>query len=145
MLGGAGLLAISLFLTWSDQISPALRRALAGTVALQGVPTDPDAWQVYSIAGALLAILAAALAVVALAGRRRARLLAFPFVCLAVAFVAHAVGHPPSDGTDLVAGALSPVRYAPNHPTSGAGEPLALLALGAALLGIVLAPPDPIA
>ena len=143
MLAGGGLLLISLFLSWSDQLSPALRRALGGTVALRGVPASPDAWQVYSIAGDLLAMLALALVALALIGRRRARLLVGLFVALALAFVAHATARPPTNGTNLVAGELSPVRYVPNRPRAGAGEPLALTALGLALVGVLVTPGDP--
>jgi hypothetical protein len=142
ILSGAALLLVSLFLTWSHQLSGSLRHALAGTAALQGVVADPDAWQVYTVAGVLLAWLALVLGTLALRGSRRARLLSGPPVMLALAFVAHALGHPPTDGTNLVAGALSPVRYVPNHVSSGAGELVALVGLAAALLGIALTPPE---
>ena len=71
MLAGAVTLFVSLFLTWSHQLPRSLLDAFAGAGAIQGVPRDPTAWQVYSVADVLLTVLAAALAVVALRGRSR--------------------------------------------------------------------------
>ena len=70
MLLAAPILLLSLFLTWSHQFSrvvPGPRRPLG---ALAGVPRDPTAWQVYSVADVLLALLAAGLLAVALRGSR---------------------------------------------------------------------------
>jgi len=140
LAGGIALL-LSLFMPWSHQLSPSLLRAFAGTPALRGVPAAPDAWQVYSIVDVLLAALAAALAVVAVVGGRRARVITGVFVVIALAFTAHALARPPTNGTNLVAGALTPVRYVPNHASAGAGELVALIALGAAAIGIAITPP----
>ena len=52
-IAGAGALIASLFLTWSHQIGPAEHRLFHGRV-LFGVPPNPDALQVYAIAGEVL-------------------------------------------------------------------------------------------
>jgi hypothetical protein len=49
---GALLLALSLFLTWSHQFTNAFVGEV-GADQLHGVPRDPTAWQVYSIADVL--------------------------------------------------------------------------------------------
>src|SRR5437879_6021687 len=72
-IGAVGLLT-SLLLTWSHQFSPRLLALPGARVGLRGIPANPTAWQVYSIADALLALLAVALAAAALIGARRFRL-----------------------------------------------------------------------
>src|ERR1700761_1977981 len=58
----AGLiLLLSLFLAWSHQFSPAFLARYRGSPILQGIPHDPDAWQVYSIVDVLLALVAGGL------------------------------------------------------------------------------------
>jgi hypothetical protein len=93
---------------------------------------------VYSVVDVLLAALAVALVAVALAGSWRARLICAMAVMIGMAFTAHALASPPTVGTNLVAGTLTPVRYVPNHASSGAGELMALSALAAALAGLAL-------
>ncbi len=136
LIAGVALFA-SLFLTWSHQFSPAIR-ALAPTLpALQGVPPDPTAWQVYSVADALLALLAAALIVVALAGPAAARACVLIAAVLALLFVIHALSVPPTNGV-LVTNPANPGGYLPRAATSGAGEVVALIALGTGIAGLAL-------
>jgi hypothetical protein len=136
-LGAIGLF-VSLFLTWSHQISVALLAVPGARVALQGVPPNPTGWQVYSVADVALAALAVALALAALIGHRRFRAIVLPFVLVALGFVLHALSSPPTNGVRLVnPGAVIP-QYAPIAPTAGVGETVALLALLVALAGIAL-------
>jgi hypothetical protein len=134
MVLGAVVLFISLFLTWSHQLPPAFRAQFAGTPALAGVPRTPTAWQVYSVADVCLALVVAVLLAVAFVGTRRARLLVLLPVGVALAFTVHAAGVPPTNGVALAlpAGAVA------DHATSGAGETVALFALGTALAGLAL-------
>jgi len=136
-IGGVGLFT-SLFLVWSHQLSPALLAIPGATVGLQGVPPDATGWQVYSVADAALAALAAALALAALIGRRPLRATLVPFVVIGLAFALHALSSPPTNGVRIVnPGTLIPV-YAPISPTAGVGETVAVLALVVALVGIAL-------
>jgi hypothetical protein len=136
-IGAAGLFA-SLFLTWSHQFAPGLLAVPGAPVALQGVPADPTGWQVYSIADALLAVLAVAIALGALVGGRRFRLVLAPFVVLGLAFVLHALSTPPTNGVRVVnPGTLVP-QYAAIAPTAGVGETVALVALLVAFGGIAV-------
>ena len=73
---GAIVVLASLFLTWSHQFSRAFLAELGSSAQLQGVPHDPTAWQVYSTADVLLALLAVALVLVALRGGPRVRFVA---------------------------------------------------------------------
>jgi hypothetical protein len=134
MILGALVLVISLFLTWSHQLSPGFRAQFAGTPALVGVPRAPTAWQVYSIADVCLALVATTLIGVAFVGTRSARLFALVPAGIALAFVIHAAGVPPTNGLT----AALPAGYLPDHPTSGAGETVALAAIGTALAGLAL-------
>src|SRR5205807_7320929 len=113
--------------------------ALPGSrVGLQGVPPNPTAWQVYSIADVLMALLAAALVLAAMRGARRSRLVLAPLVGLAMAFVVHAISRPPTNGVRLVnPGSIIP-QYGPIAPTAGVGATVALAALGVALAGVAL-------
>jgi hypothetical protein len=136
-LGAIGLF-VSLFLTWSHQISPALLAVPGARVALQGVPPDPTGWQVYSVADVVLAALAVALALGALIGRRRFLAILIPFVLVAVAFVLHALSSPPTNGVRLVNPGTPIPQYVPIAPTAGVGETVALVALLLALAGIAV-------
>lgn len=131
MLVGAVVLLASLFFTWSHQLAPAFRGEWQSIPALRGVPRDPTAWQVYSTADVLLALLAAVLVWVAFAGTRRARLVALVPAGIALAFVVHALGVPPTNGVELAGGIAG-------RPTAGVGEDIALAALGAAMAGLGL-------
>ncbi len=136
-IGAVGLFA-SLFLTWSHQFSPQLRALPGAGVGLRGVPADPTAWQVYSIADVLLAVVALALVLAALVGGRRFRLTVLPFAALAAAFVAHAISRPPTNGVRLVNPGALPPQYLPVSPAAGVGETVALIALALALVGVAI-------
>src|SRR2546421_11084683 len=60
VFGGLGLL-ISLFLTWSHQFSPAFLAQFGSAPQLRGIPHDPNAWQLYSVADVRVALLAVGL------------------------------------------------------------------------------------
>lgn len=138
LLIGGLVLFLSLFLTWSHQLTPDLLNSFAGSAAIQGVPRDPTAWQVYSAADVLLALLAAGLIAVALRGRWRwSRLTALVAVGLALAFVVHAQGYAPTNGV-LFTDPNNPSAYVPHTATPGAGEVAALVGLGAAAAGLLL-------
>lgn len=140
VLGGVAL-AVSLFLPWSHQFSATLLARYGSSPLLRGVPRSPDAWQVYSIVDALLALLAGALVVTALVGGRTARLVLTGFVLIALAFTVHAVNVAPTNGANIVNTAVSPATYLPNSPRPGGGEDLALVALGIAVAGLALSVP----
>lgn len=114
MLFGAIALLIALFLPWSHQRG------------FPGFPGSLSAWQVYSIVDVLLAALAAGLVAVALLGGRAARVVVLLGAAVAVAFAVHALGVPPSNGA------------AGGSPSSGAGEVVALVALGISIAGLAL-------
>jgi hypothetical protein len=136
ILAGAVALFASLFLTWSHQFSAAFLAEWGSSEQLQGVPHDPTAWQVYSAADVLLAALALGLVAVALAGSRWVRAWAVVAVLIAGVFVVHALGHAPTNGANIFNPALSVPNYAPNSPSSGPGEVVALAGLVAAVLGL---------
>ena len=135
--GGLGLL-ISLFLTWSHQFSAAFLARFGSSGQLQGVPHDPTAWQVYSAADVLLALLAIALIVVALVGGRRVRAGALVAAAIALAFTLHALSKPPTNGANIFDPSLSVPSYFPNGPTAGPGVTVAIVALGLALVGLAV-------
>jgi hypothetical protein len=137
VLAGLALLG-SLFLPWSHQLSPALRAQYGATAALQGVPSDPTAWQVYSVADVLLALLAAGLLAAALRGGRPARLVLMAAFAVAVAFTVHALSLAPTNGALVFDSGLAGAGYAPNSASAGPGETLALAALGLGLAGLAL-------
>jgi hypothetical protein len=129
---GALALFASLFLTWSHQFPPSLN----GVVVLQGVPSDPTAWQVYSAADVVLAVVAASLFAVAMYGTRVIRALAFGMSFATLVFVLHALASPPTNGI----GGLTTANVAPDYalPPAGAGigETVALIALALAIVGL---------
>ncbi len=135
VFGAVGLF-VSLFLAWSHQFSRAFLAEWGSSAQLQGVPHDPTAWQVYSAADVVLALLALLLAVVALIGTRPARIVAAFAAALGLAFTIHALSVPPTNGANI----FNPARhgYVPNSPAAGAGEVVALAALGVALAGLVV-------
>ena len=136
MLLAASVLLASLFLTWSHQFSPAFLAQYGHSPALAGVPRDPTAWQVYSIAGVLLAVLVAGLVWAALRGWRGARIAVLIGLLVAIALTIHALGNPPTRGADLFDPTLN--AYAPNLPTSGAGEVVGLVGMFIGLAGVLL-------
>ncbi|HWE33841.1 MAG TPA: hypothetical protein VG410_10175 [Solirubrobacteraceae bacterium] len=133
---GAAILLGSLFLTWSHQFSAPFLAEFGP--AINGVPRDPTAWQVYSAADIVLALLAVGLLVTALFGSRGARLVAAVAAGIAVAFVVHALAVPPTDGANIFNPALSVPAYAPAGSTSGPGETVALIGLLVALVGLAV-------
>jgi hypothetical protein len=135
-IGAVALLA-SLFLTWSHQFSRSFSTEWGASGQLRAAPHDPTAWQVYSIADVILALLALALLAAALRGGRRARLVLFAGALIALAFTLHALSAPPTDGANLVPPFGAP-GYVPNAPASGAGETVAVVALGVAIAGLTL-------
>jgi hypothetical protein len=133
------LLLGSLFLTWSHQLSAGVRARYGATAALAGVPADPTAWQVYSGADVLLALVAGGFMVVALWGGQARRIALALGLAVAVAFVVHALGSPPTNGALLFDPTLTPPGYSANAVGSGAGEVLALIALVLGGAGVALA------
>ena len=129
----------SLFLTWSHQLSAGVRARYGGTAALAGVPANPTAWQVYSGADVLLALVAGGFMVVALWGGRGRRIALALAVVVALAFVIHALSVPPANGALLFDPTLTPPGYSANTVGSGVGEVLALIALALGGLGVGLA------
>ena len=131
-------LLASLFLPWSHQLSGAVRAQYGASAALQGVPANPTAWQVYSAVDVILALLAAAVLTAALRGGRAARLTLMAALAIAAAFTLHALSVPPTNGATLFDPSLTPPGYTPNPPGAGRGETLALVALGLGLGGLAL-------
>ena len=135
IVGSVGLVA-SLFLAWSHQFSRAFLAEWGTSAQLQGVPHDPSAWQVYSTADVFLAVLAGALVAVALRGGPRVRFVALLVAAGALAFTIHALSVPPTNGATIFDASTG--TYAPNAPASGAGEVVAVIGLGLAMLGLAL-------
>jgi hypothetical protein len=133
------LLLGSLFLTWSHQISKGFSSRYGATAALAGVPVTPTAWQVYSGADVLLAVVAGGLLAVALWGGRARRIALALALIVAVGFVIHALSVPPTNGALLYDPTLTPPGYSANPVSSGVGEVLALVALGLGSAGVALA------
>jgi hypothetical protein len=138
VLVGAVVLFGSLFLTWSHQVSPALRTLYGSSPILRNLPRDPTAWQVYAIADVLLAVLAVALVIVAAAAGRAARAVAAGAVGIALVFVLHATTTPPTNGVVIANPAFNPASYYPNHATAGIGITIALVGLIVALVGLLV-------
>jgi hypothetical protein len=131
---GAATLLGSLFLAWSHQFSAPFLVEFGP--AINGVPRDPTAWQVYSAADIVLALLAVGLLACALFGTRGMRLAAAVSAAIALAFVVHALAVPPTDGANIFNPALSVPDYASPGSTAGPGETVALIGLVVALLGL---------
>ncbi|MDQ6777517.1 MAG: hypothetical protein M3071_15175 [Actinomycetota bacterium] len=138
VLFSALVLCVSLFLTWSS-LSPAYVTLADKLQALQGIPRDPTAWQVYSAADVLLALLVLALLGVALKGPRRARICILVACIFALAFVIHAEGAPPTTaGATVLRPTAGGAFFVPPAPTPGAGETAAIIALVGAIGGLTL-------
>ena len=136
MLLSGPILFGSLFLTWSHQFSRSFLAQYGGSAALRSVPHDPTAWQLYSAADVMLALLAAALVGAALRGTRNFRLALVLPLAVAVAFTLHALTAPPTNGADIFNSVLG--RYAADSPSSGGGEITALLGLVIGSVGVLL-------
>lgn len=132
----AALLLGSLFFTWSHQFPAAVLRVPGMRVALAGVPGNPDAWQVYSVADVFLAAVAGALLMTALFGVGRSLPIVIAAALGALVFVLHAASVPPTSGDDVVLpGSGETVR---SLARVGPGETVALVGLGLALAGLAL-------
>jgi hypothetical protein len=135
---GALVLFGSLFMTWSHQFSAPFLAEFGTSVLLNGLPRDPTAWQVYSIADVLLALLAVALFLAALAGSRTARIATFGAACIALAFTIHAAAVAPTNGANIFNPSLSVPQYASPGATAGPGETVAIIALVLAIAGLAV-------
>ncbi|HWE14598.1 MAG TPA: hypothetical protein VG365_13840 [Solirubrobacteraceae bacterium] len=138
MAVAALVMLLSLFLAWSHQFSPAFLARYRSSPALHGVPHDPDAWQVYSLADVLLALIAGGLLAVALWGGRARRLALAIALCVALGFTIHALSVPPTSGAVIFDPSATPPGYADTGATSGAGETVALVALVMGAAGVAL-------
>jgi hypothetical protein len=134
---GALLLLLSLFLTWSHQFTNTFIQEV-GADTLRGIPRDPTAWQVYSIADALLALLAGALVVAALVAGRGARISALVAAGVALVFTIHAANVAPTNGVNIAVPDAGVAHLVPSTATSGGGEVVAIVALGIAIAGLAL-------
>jgi hypothetical protein len=134
---GALLLLLSLFLTWSHQFTSAFVREV-GADQLRGIPRDPTAWQVYSIADVLLALLAGALVAAALVAGRGARISALVAAALALVFTIHAASVAPTNGVNIAVPDAGVAHLVPSSATSAGGEVVAIVALGIAIAGLAL-------
>lgn len=135
---GAAVLFASLFLTWSHQFSRLFLLTFGTSDLLRGVPHDPTAWQVYSAADIVLALLATALVLVAMLGKRPVRIAATAAGAVALGFTLHALSTPPTNGADIFHAAYSVPQYASPGATAGPGETVATLGLLLALGGLAL-------
>lgn len=135
VFAAAGLLA-SLFLTWSHQYPGSATRFPGLAVALAGVPRDASAWQIYTVADVLLAVLAGAILVAALVGGAAIRVWLCLPVAGALAFASHAIAVTPTNGADLVA--PGGARYIRVAARPGSGETVAVVALGVAFGALLL-------
>lgn len=141
VIGGTGLF-LSLFLTWSHQFSPAFLSEWGASAELVGVPHDPTAWQIYSAADVVLALIALGLVLSAVLGGRRGLAAAGMGAVGAIAFTLHAIARPPSSGANIFDPSLRVPNYFPNSPAAGVGETVALVALILALVGLALSLSD---
>ncbi len=132
----AVLLLISLFLVWSHQLSAAVVERHAGTGTFDGIPRNPDAWQVYTSTDVLLAVLSVGLIVAALRGGRTVRMVLTGAVAIALAFVVHALGTPPTNGASVFDPATR--SYVATGARAGIGVTVALVALAIAAAALLL-------
>jgi hypothetical protein len=135
---GALALFGSLFLTWSHQFSRGFLNTFGSSELLDGVPHDPTAWQVYSTADIVLALVAAGLVATALFGTRSWRWVAAGSVAIALAFTLHALAAAPTNGANIFNPSLSVPDYASPGATAGAGETVAIIGLAIAIAGLLL-------
>jgi hypothetical protein len=136
MLAAGVLLLVSLFLVWSHQLSGAALQRYADTGAFTGIPRNPDAWQVYTTVDVLLTLLSAGLIVAALHGGRTIRMVLAAAIAIALAFIVHAMGTPPTNGVNVFDPATH--RYIDTGAHAGTGETVALVALALAAAALLL-------
>ncbi len=141
-LAGAGGLALALFLPWSHQYDAGfLARVGAANPVLSGVPRSPDAWQLYTFADVLLALLAAALALSSVVALRlpRGRVAWLAGLAIAAAFAVHALAVPPTSGVNVFDAARG--DYVSPGASAGPGEWVALAGLILAAGGLLVPRP----
>ncbi len=129
-------LLVALFLTWTSMSLQQLALlAVTANGNLGRVSLSQNAWALYP--GVAAALTAVALAVIATGGLgRRALVLPVGLVCLAAAvFVGVQLGDPPS-AQPALSRVTVPSSGVAAHSTTGAGEPVALVALGLAVVGM---------
>lgn len=133
LLGGIALFG-SLFLAWSHQFSQAFLKLVGRPPAA----LSPTAWQAYSAADILLALLAVALVGAALVGNRIVRMAAAIAALIGLIFAVHAIIDPPTNAAALFNPAFNVPQLASPGTTAGAGETVAVIALVLALAGLGL-------
>jgi hypothetical protein len=138
ILAGAVALFGSLFLTWSHQFSPTFLAQWGDSAQLRGFPHDPTAWQLYSAVDVIIALLAGGLVLTALAGGRAVRIGVLVICGIAAVFTIHALASPATNGANIFDPALATPGYVRNTPTAGVGETVALIGLGAAIVGLIV-------
>jgi hypothetical protein len=136
MVAAAVLLLISLFLVWSHQLSATVVTRYGGTATFSGTPRNPDAWQVYTSAAVILALVSVGLVVAALRGGRTFRMVLIAAVAIALAFVVHALGTPPTNGASVFNPATG--SYVATGARAGIGVTVAVIALAAGAAGLLL-------
>jgi hypothetical protein len=136
---------VSLFLDWSTRSARALRDFLIMFGSLDRLGPvlssfDRTGWQVYPVAGSLLAALAALLVAVAFVGGRPIRPLVTILSLAALVFAIHALAAPPaSAGSRSLIAPLTPHDgVTALGAEAGPGETLAIVALIVALVGLAL-------
>jgi hypothetical protein len=137
-LGGVVLFA-SLFLAWSHQFSAAFLQLFGRPGGpVHGVPLSPTAWQVYSTADVLLALLACSIVAAALAGNRIVRLAALIAAVIGLAFAVHAIVDPPTTTGAIFNPSFSVPQLSALGTSAGIGETVAVIGLLLALGGLAL-------
>ncbi len=134
-IGGVVLFA-SLFMVWSHQFSASFLQ-LFGRPG-QGVVLSPNAWQVYSSADVLLALLALAIVAAALAGNRFVRVGALIAAVVGLGFTVHAMIDPPTSVGAIFNPAYSVPQLTSLGTSAGSGETVAMVGLLLALGGLAL-------
>jgi hypothetical protein len=129
----------SLFMAWSHQFSAAFLKVFGRPGGpVHGAPLSPTAWQVYSAADILLAVLALGLVASAIAGSHVVRVAAAIAAAIGLAFAVHAIIDPPTTQTVIFNPAFSVPQLASPGATAAAGETVAVIALVLALGGLGL-------
>lgn len=136
---GGVVLFVSLFMAWSHQFSPSFLQ-LFGAPAGPGhaVPLSPNAWQVYSSADVLLALLALGIVAAALAGNRVARVAGLIAAVIGLSFTVHAIIDPPTSVGAVFNPAYNVPQLTSLGTSAGIGETVAVVGLLLALGGLAL-------
>ncbi len=133
VIGGV-LLFASLFVAWSHQFSGAFLKYFGRPPLL----SSPTAWQVYSAADILLALLAASLVAAAIAGNRILRVAAAIAASVGLVFVVRAIIDPPTTASAIFNPAFNVPQLTSLGTTAGPGETVAVIALVLSLAGLGL-------